>query len=281
MSQQHCIIYTRYSPRPDAKTSESNRDQLALCRQYAADRGWVVREVFDDPDISGREVNRPILHAAIASLRKGDILLVYAADRLWRDLSVLVRVMTLISKRRANVVTVDGSPASFKTPYEECVASMMCAAFKLMAVTGGLRTSAAMRTKQAGGAVMSRRAPYGFWIQLPDGTLTKDGRGQRRKEHGEEWIKRLVPDEAEQAVVGEIAAMLAIPMRQHEIIKTLNARGFKSREGGPWNSNNVRRVVWRLMREGRSAAAPAEAKAADCRPAANAFSFTSPIGGPS
>lgn len=78
------ISYARFST--DRQSESSVDDQLALCRQYAAARGWRIIAEYSDRGISGAAIgNRPGVRAAIDAARSGDVLLVTDLSRLSRS----------------------------------------------------------------------------------------------------------------------------------------------------------------------------------------------------
>jgi site-specific DNA recombinase len=83
-----CAAYARYST--DRQNPLSTEDQLAKCRQFAADRGWQFLEdfVFTDEEISGATLDRPglllLLAAAESKPPLFDGLLIEDASRLSR-----------------------------------------------------------------------------------------------------------------------------------------------------------------------------------------------------
>jgi DNA invertase Pin-like site-specific DNA recombinase len=87
---KRCGIYTRCS------TDEQSTDgQVAALKEFAAARGWVVQEVYEDRGVSGAKRRRPGLDAMWADCRKRkiDICLVWALDRLARSLKQLIEAL--------------------------------------------------------------------------------------------------------------------------------------------------------------------------------------------
>ena len=79
-----CILYSRYST--DKQTESSIEDQLRVCREFAASRGWQIADEFIDRGISGAALgNRPGAQSALAALEHGDALIVNDLSRLSRS----------------------------------------------------------------------------------------------------------------------------------------------------------------------------------------------------
>lgn len=90
-----CVLYARYST--DRQNEASTADQLRVCREFAAARGWTVAGEHVDEGISGAALgNRPGARAAIAALERGDALVVVDLSRLSRsqDLGPLLSRLT-------------------------------------------------------------------------------------------------------------------------------------------------------------------------------------------
>jgi site-specific DNA recombinase len=78
-------IYARYST--NMQSAASIDDQIRICREHAKRQGWTITETYSDAAISGANILRSGLQAALASARRGDfeILLAEALDRISRD----------------------------------------------------------------------------------------------------------------------------------------------------------------------------------------------------
>ena len=88
------------------------------------------------------------------------------------------------------------------------------------------RTRSALAVKKANGERVGA-IPYGY-------DLAADG-------------QTLVPNEGEQAVIGEIRAMRAGGMRLQPIARTLSARGVPTKTGksGAWSHQAIARILGR------------------------------------
>ena len=143
-----CIIYTRFSPRPDAATSDSCEVQAAYCEEFAVKKGWTVARVFNDPDRSGADEYREVLWNAIEEIRKGDVLLVYKRDRLARNVYLSESILRAVSKRGGTIQSVAGDvdgDGPEQTLIRQIVAAMAEYERKLISK----RTSYALRRMQS------------------------------------------------------------------------------------------------------------------------------------
>lgn len=157
----NCVIYTRFSPRPDAADSRSCEWQRAECEQYAFKKGWSVVATLDDPDRSGADCYREVLWSAIKRLKKGETLLVWKWDRLARDLMLSLQIERAVQKRGATVTAVSGDIPG-DSPQAVAMRQIMMAIAELERKMISERTSAAMRAHQRAGRRISSQIPYGY-----------------------------------------------------------------------------------------------------------------------
>lgn len=227
----NAIIYTRFSPRPDAATSESCETQRKICEEHARAKDWRVVGCFDDPDKSGADGCREKLDAAIRALKKGDVLLVYKWDRIARDLMLALQYERQIESRGARVVAVTGDVPG-DNPQAKFTRHILMAVAELERKMISERTRNAMRTMQRNGRRMTSpgHVPYGWKVDPNDS-------------------RKMVPDEHEQRVLKEILSL----RRAHEsyggIAKLLNGDPETQARRGKWYSKTVRDVCLRDERD--------------------------------
>lgn len=98
------VIYTRVSTAEQAK-GDSLDAQKDLCMQIVPPEANVT--AIQDASSGGKDFDkRAQLKAAIELLSKGDILVVYKFDRLCRDFDQMGYINTLVSMRKAKIVSV-------------------------------------------------------------------------------------------------------------------------------------------------------------------------------
>ncbi len=83
-------IYARYST--DNQSSDSTADQVALCRRYAASRGFEVVLSIEEPAISGATHERPGLRTLLDSIGLWDCILCTSFSRIGRDVELVARI---------------------------------------------------------------------------------------------------------------------------------------------------------------------------------------------
>jgi site-specific DNA recombinase len=90
------LIYTRVSTDEQAREGVSLNAQLEACRRYAAARGWVLGDEYQDVQ-SGKRDDRPHYQALLLDVRQrrargeGCVVVVLRLDRLGRRLLERVR----------------------------------------------------------------------------------------------------------------------------------------------------------------------------------------------
>lgn len=229
-----CVIYARFSPRPDADQSTSIETQIDACTRYAETNSLTVLSAFSDREMSGADPERPGLWAAIEAVPPGGTLLVYRLDRLSRDVYLSHIIERRLGQKGARVVSTQGEGTASDSPHDELVRGILRLLAQYERKTTAARTKAAMLYQQnVLKRPMGAHAPYGQ--RIVDGAL--------------------VPDEAEQEVIAKV-------MGWHEnlspttIAKTLEREGYPSR-GQRWHANTVKRIVKQNLKSHSQSGVPA------------------------
>lgn len=104
------VLYARVSK---VEGDQDPETQLNALRQWAAQRGWDVASEHTDRvsgDPARRKGDPKGLRGALAALRKGDVLAVFAADRLVRSPMALLQLVVRIQANGAHVASLqDGA----------------------------------------------------------------------------------------------------------------------------------------------------------------------------
>ena len=217
------IVYTRWSPRPDAADCTSSAFQLGECREYADAHGWTVARTFDDPDRSGKDEYREVLWSAIDALKKGDVLLVYKRDRLARNVYLAEQINRAVEKKGGRIVAVSGDVEG-DTPEARMVRQIIASVAEYERKLIAARVSAAMRHYQADGRRMGGTIPYGYSIDPDDPS-------------------RIVPNAAEQDTIAKIKEMAEWGRNMNEIARRLPPETART---GRWHPEKVRRILARV-----------------------------------
>lgn len=224
---KQAIIYSRFSPRPNADECKSNEKQEVRCRAYCETRGFTVADVFSDEAVSGKTLHRPGLAAAIAALQPGMVLVIDTADRLARDMLVSLTIHHQIEQRGAQIEVADGSP-SRTTPEGKLFANILAAFAQYERERFARRTKAGLAKKKASGQWLGR-PPIGWQI---------DGNGS----------KRLVEHPVEQVAITHARKCAANGLPSDAIAKWLT-EAFGPCRGKPWSGRTVRKILARKAAE--------------------------------
>jgi DNA invertase Pin-like site-specific DNA recombinase len=97
----HAIAYLRVSTDRQADSGLGLEAQHASIAACAARLGVRLAEVFSDAGTSGSLTieDRPVLLDAVASLKRGDVLIVAKRDRLGRDVIAVAMIERLVATR--------------------------------------------------------------------------------------------------------------------------------------------------------------------------------------
>ena len=223
----NAIIYTRFSPRRGANTSESCETQEALCRKFAGRKKWKVKSVHEDRAVSGATDDRPGLAAALADLRRGDVLLVYKRDRIAREVLIAELTRRQVRGAGATITAVSGDvEGNDQDPTVIFIRQIMDAVAELERKQIAQRTSDAMLQHQRNGRRMGRFAPYGYRID-PDNPT------------------RLLNEPLERDVIVMIQKMAAGGDGIGQIRNQLDITHPGAARGTKWNYNTVKRILAR------------------------------------
>ena len=117
---KNAIIYTRFSPRPNAKECDSCEKQQERCRAFCLRQEFNVINVFTDENVSGSVLSRPGITAAIGAIdrHEAEILVVDSVNRLARDMLVSLTIRHQIEQVGGIILYADKTPSDI-TPEGE------------------------------------------------------------------------------------------------------------------------------------------------------------------
>jgi len=221
------IIYTRFSPRRNAETSESCETQEGMCALHASQHNYEVAGVYHDKDVSGKDEYREVLWQAIEALGRGDILLVFKRDRLARNVYLAEQINRAVATRGATIEAIAGDvegDSDEAVMIRQVLASIAEYERKMI----GRRTSYAMRQHQRNGKRMGRYAPYGYRIDPADST-------------------RLEPEPLEQVAVERIRELADEGKTAYAIAKIMTEEMPEAARARQWNVRTVDKIVERAQ----------------------------------
>lgn len=220
------IIYTRFSPRPNADESTSTQTQLESCRKYCAEHGYEVMGEFSDEGQSGNSVDREGLWNAISSLRKGWVLVVRWRSRLAREVFLMQIIERAVAANDAFIEAADPGENNGDSPQDRLVRGILTQFAEYEREVIAARTAIGVRRNMASGRMVNGNPPYGY------------KRNPRNPE-------MMVENPYEQRIL-----RIIMDMREHGdsynfIAEDLTFNGFTNRSGGPWDRKQIQRIIQR------------------------------------
>lgn len=175
----NCVLYARFSPRPDAAECDSILQQESRCAAYAVAKTYHINGAYRDENVSGGILVRPGLQKALAALKSGYVLVVDRSDRLSRSIAVGLAIREQIKEQGCTIEYVDGTPSG-DSPEDTLFQNIMdsFATFE--------RDRICFNTKRAMGKKKENCERVG---QIPIGWRLDAGdiEGKRLVKHQEEW----------------------------------------------------------------------------------------------
>ena len=219
------ISYTRVSTDQQTESGAGMAAQAAAIAAYAKANGLTITASYSDEGISGSADldGRPGLAAAVAAIRKGDVLLVAKRDRLGRDVLLVSTIERMVNRKGASVVSCDGA-GNGSTPADQFMRHMIDAASQYERGLIKARTRQAMAAMRKAGR-LTGTVPFGYAVGN-DNTLVA------------------VP--AEQLVIAKIEACHQAGLSLRQIAATLTAAGLVTKKGNTaWTHTAVGSILRR------------------------------------
>jgi len=223
-----CILYARYSPRPNASECESCESQLADLRQYTEANDHEVVSEFRDHALSGGNDwhDRPGMFDAAQHCKRGYLFIVRAFDRLFRDAEKALVFKSLLEDKGVQIISITEEVACDGSPVANLVRLIFLGIAEYQREITRARTRAKMLEHQRNGRRMSKRTPFGTKIDPKNS-------------------KRLVPDAAEQETIDLIRDMDTEGMRLREIARELETLDVPRRGKKTWTHQLVKAILRR------------------------------------
>jgi site-specific DNA recombinase len=217
----NCVIYARFSPRPDAELSESIELQLEKCTSYAGLKQYHIVQTLSEREISGaRADNRPELQKALRlACSEKAVLICYSLSRLARNTRDALEIADRLHKAGAGLALLD-LDIDTSSPMGRCVFTILSAVAELERRQIAQRTSDSMQRKQKHGKRMSRHAPWGFRLM------------------GSE----IFPDSRERMITSHIMRMHGQGMSINAIRRSLKATNMLPR-GKDWYLSTISQII--------------------------------------
>ncbi len=230
------VIYLRVSTDEQAESGLGLEAQLAACKAMAARMGWEVVSVFEDTMSGGLPLEkRSILLEAVASLRRGYVLLVAKRDRLTRgDMLTTAMIEAAVKRPGARIASAAGEGTESDDPASILMRRMIDAFAEYERLIIGFRTRSALAAKKARGE-RTGQVPYGRRLT---------GGGPPSKRSG--LPTGLEPDQSEAGVLDLIRELDAAGLSRRKIAGELDRRGIPTKGGRPWKHSTVHDLLRRM-----------------------------------
>jgi DNA invertase Pin-like site-specific DNA recombinase len=220
----------RVSTEAQADGGVSLDAQRAKLAAYATALDLDLVAIIEDAGVSAKTLARPGLARALDMLDRGeaDALLVTKLDRLTRSVRDLGDLVERYFAARCSLLSVSDS-IDTRTAAGRLVLNVLASVSQWEREACGERTRDALAQLKAEG------------IRLGGEAL-----GWRRADETDADGRRLVADaEQEIATVRRIVALRADGLSLREIAATLHDEGFRTKRGGAWAAETVRKVLAR------------------------------------
>jgi site-specific DNA recombinase len=212
-------VYTRVSTDEQAEHGWSIDEQERLGRKHVADKGWQLVDVFADPGWSGAREDRPDLQRMLGMLDDLDVIVVWAMDRLTRDLLLFAKLAPRLVKAKVRIESLT-SHVDLETPEGEAMAGIAAVFGQFERKRIGERVRMNVQARALSGSAIGGRA-YGY-----------------------EWVDRkLVIVAAEAVIVRRTYDDWINGVTQRAIARALDAAGIPPARSGHWTQSMISRVL--------------------------------------
>ncbi|MFZ6005787.1 MAG: recombinase family protein [Actinomycetota bacterium] len=214
-------IYTRISL-DNAGTQSSTARQERLCRDWVTERGWETVEVFEDVAKSAfaKGVVRDDFENLLVAVtqRRIDVVVCWRLDRLARSPGEFERFWSACQNAGVDIASAT-EPVDCTTPVGVALVRMLVTLAGLESDVRAIRLRARNREQAEQGLPPQGRVPYGFTagcagIVESEATLIREAAGRVLDGEGTVGIARVWAE-----------------------------RGVVNRDGRPWSSDGIRRVL--------------------------------------
>jgi site-specific DNA recombinase len=214
-------IYTRVSTEDQAKEGFSLEAQRERLEAYCLARDWSVAEHYVDEGHSGRNVRRPAYQRMMEERDRWDVLLVIKMDRIHRNSRNFMEMMESLGESGKDFVSASES-LDTSTAMGRFVMDIIQRIAQLESEQIGERVYMGMSQKaKVGPGILGFHSPLGY--DFVEG--------------------KLVRNEPEAEIVGEIFELCVDGLTLEEIAAHLNEQGRRTKRDTAWTSVKVYRIL--------------------------------------
>ncbi|MBL8634319.1 MAG: recombinase family protein [Myxococcales bacterium] len=202
---------------------DAQREEIKQC---AADRGWIIEEIFVDGGFSAKNTDRPAFQRMTKAIKDADgaiaAVLVTKLDRLTRSLRDLCNINEdLLEPYGCNLVAIRDGINTFE-PVSKMLLPFLAIIGQIERQNTGERVKATIKHIHDQGGHYGK-VPFGF-------STVKDGK-----------LSKLVPDPVTHPWLEKAIGWYREGVTMTEIARRLNEEGIKPRYGAvkEWNTNKI------------------------------------------
>lgn len=235
------IVYLRVSTTMQANEGVSMEAQEAKARAWAAlhDISEDNVLIFQDAGYSGgRADNRPALQEALATVGKGDALVVYSLSRLARSTRDAIEISTILDKRGADFVSLS-EQIDTTTPSGKMVFRMLACLAEFERDQISARTKMALAHKIANHRKCGSKEPAYGWRLV---STKRYANGPRAGKLIDDTVEQ---DTGEQTICQLIVALRAQKKTYAAIRTELNRQDIMARCGRPFSIQTISDIIAR------------------------------------
>ena len=223
------VLYSRFSPRPNAAECESCERQAEELRAWCQANGYEIAAEFSDHALSGGDgwEERPGMLDAVSVCKRGMVFLVRSYDRLFRDTDKALAFRSMLEAKGVDVRSITEEGANGDSMNAKLIRFIFLWLAEYQREIIRARTKARMLNHQSGGRRMSDRTPWGTRVDPLDSSL-------------------LVPDEGEIATARLILDRKADGESFRAIARYLQDASVLRRGKASWSHVLVRRIYERF-----------------------------------
>ena len=216
------IAYARVST-GDQQTIEAQVEKTCA---FAGLHDHEIVATFKDEGLSGKNIERPGLQAALKALRSKDIdgVVITKLDRLSRSVRDWCDLMETFDRKSKVLISVYDS-IDTSTASGRMIANMFATIAQWERETIAERTQASMNYLRKQGRRIGRFAPFGFQFDPEDQT-------------------QLIPCLRETDILDKIRTYSTTGLGATKIASQLNQDGYTNRSGKAW----TRSAVWKIVK---------------------------------
>lgn len=213
--------YTRASTVMQVEDGSTLDVQMRMLEGYAMMKELTIAQTYEERAVSGGKAfaTRPAASELMAALEPGDTVIITKMDRAFRDLADAIETLKLFRARGVDLHLLDLGGSVTSPGVAELVFGIMAAIAQFDRHRIRERIQDVRDDKHTRGIYGGGRRPFGYAIE---------GDGKER---------RLVPDPAELAAIGEMRNMKAGGASLRSIAESMTERGFALSHTG------VRRIL--------------------------------------